>query len=293
MFVHSFYTVAMGIWDLRKIASMLKDRNIAEGRESDNLAGWLWEEMLGKRNDSGSNLSSWEETKLLITFDRLASGEPVQYITGHAWFYGIKLKVTPDVLIPRPETEELVEWILSDIKNSSKKQLRILDIGTGSGCIAIALKKHLKSEVELFAIDISENALEIAKENAMMSEVEIKLFRKDYLHDDLSDLDKFDIIVSNPPYISKSLAGESLVNQLKHEPSLALYPVGDDPDIFYRRIAEQGLLILVPGGTCYVEMNEFRADLIPSYFEQFGWVGVETRKDLQGAPRMLKGFSSL
>ena len=290
MFDHSFYAITMGIWDLRKIASVLHDRNLAEGRETDNLAGWIWEEMLGKRNKAGANLSPWEETKLMITFDRLATGEPVQYIVGHAWFYGIKLKVSPDVLIPRPETEELVNWVLTDIKNSAKKELRILDIGTGSGCIAIALKLHLKTSAELFAIDISEKALEIAKENAMSSDVDIRFFRKDYLNEDMVDLDKFDVIVSNPPYISRQIAGEHLVNQLRHEPPLALYPEGDDPDAFYKRIAEKGKLNLVPGGNCYVEMNEFRADLIPSYFEQSGWEGLETRKDLQGAPRMLKAI---
>ena len=131
----------MGIWNLNKLANTLSELRIAEGRELHNLSIWIWEETMGYSTTLDINLTPEEEKKLHDSIHRIAAGEPVQYIAGHAWFYGMKLKVTPDVLIPRPETEELVDWILKEIKKGPGNSIRILDIGTGSGCIAIALKK--------------------------------------------------------------------------------------------------------------------------------------------------------
>jgi len=269
----------MGLWNLKKVASTLDGLRIAEGREVENLAGWIWEEIMGLSKLAEANLGATEEERIFNAIDRLAAGEPVQYIAGHAWFYGIKLKVTPEVLIPRPETEELVHWILSDIKNSRGKEIRILDIGTGSGCIAIALKKHLKNPASILAADISVHALEVARENALLTGVDINFIQQDFLKEGLHDLGMFDIIVSNPPYISLPLAGEEITNRLSYEPALALYPMGEDPDIFYKRIAASGMVSLFPGAACFIEMNEFRADQIQSYFRDLGWSYIETRKD--------------
>ncbi len=278
----------MGLWNLRKVATILDELCIAEGREVENLAEWIWKETMGLSTLIETNLSKKEEEILFNAIHRLAAGEPVQYIAGHSWFYGIKLKVTPDVLIPRPETEELVQWILTDLKNSPGKEVRILDIGTGSGCIAIALKKHLNNRATIIATDISFLALEVASENSLLCGGDIKFIQQDYLKEELHDLGLFDIIVSNPPYISKSLVGEEIPILLRYEPSLALYPGGEDPDIFYKRIAASGMGSLFPGAACYMEMNEFRADQIQSYFRDRGWSDIEARKDLQGVVRMLK-----
>ncbi|MEO6130566.1 MAG: peptide chain release factor N(5)-glutamine methyltransferase, partial [Saprospiraceae bacterium] len=129
----------MGIWNLKKVALAIHELGITDTREGENLAGWIWEEIMVLPISAEIDLSNSQEEKIVEIIYRLSTGEPIQYIAGHAWFYGIKLKVTPDVLIPRPETEELVAWILEDLKNTGHDKIRILDIGTGSGCIAIAL----------------------------------------------------------------------------------------------------------------------------------------------------------
>jgi release factor glutamine methyltransferase len=278
----------MGIWNLKKVISVLEDREIADDREAQNLAGWIWEEIMGWSPSESRDLNSEEEEKLAVSIARLTVGEPVQYISGYAWFYGIKLKVTPDVLIPRPETEELVEWILKDLKNFREKTIRILDIGTGSGCIVIALKKHLGEKADIIAMDISQSALNVAAENAIATNTTIKFIQRDFLKDSLNDLGQFDIIVSNPPYILYQEAGNEITDQLRYEPSVALYPAGDDPNVFYSGIAETCMKYLFPHGACYVEMNEFRVDQIQQYFKDNGWDKIEIRKDLQGSNRMLK-----
>ncbi len=281
----------MGIWNLRKMISVLKELKIAESRETENLAGWVWEEIMGFSTNTELSLTQDQEKKIEVICRRISTGEPVQYIAGHAWFYGMKLKVTSDVLIPRPETEELVAWILEDLKNVEKKEIRILDIGTGSGCIPIALKKHLKDRASVFAIDISGPALDIASSNASSLSLDIKFSRKDFLTEDLRDLGLFDVIVSNPPYISRDFEQNEKVNQLRFEPSMALYPTGDDPDIFYKKIANSCKKYLIPGGSCYLEMNEFSAYQIEGYFKNGQWSDILIRRDLQGAERMLKVLS--
>ncbi|MEP6792699.1 MAG: peptide chain release factor N(5)-glutamine methyltransferase [Saprospiraceae bacterium] len=278
----------MGIWNLRKIVSVLEELKIAEAREAENLAGWVWEEIMGFSPLAELNLTHGEEEKITGVFDRISAGEPVQYIAGHTWFYGIKLKVTPDVLIPRPETEELVAWVIEDLKNVEKKEIRILDIGTGSGCIPIVLKMNLKDRASVFAIDISGPALDIASVNARSFKLEIKFSQKDFLTEDIRDLGLFDVIVSNPPYVSRDFDQNEKINQLRFEPSLAIYPPGDDPNVFYEKIANSCKKYLVPGGSCYLEMNEYRANQIEGYFGNGQWKDIMIRKDLQGAERMLK-----
>ncbi|MBK9984163.1 MAG: peptide chain release factor N(5)-glutamine methyltransferase [Saprospiraceae bacterium] len=278
----------MGIWNLRKIISAFEELKIAEAREAENLSGWVWEEIMEFSPGAELNLTQDQEKRITNILFRISTGEPIQYIAGHAWFYGMKLKVTPDVLIPRPETEELVAWIIEDIKSSPQREIRILDIGTGSGCIPIALKMHLKDSASVFGIDVSQPALDIARYNVQAYKLDIKLSQQDFLTDGIFELGLFDVIVSNPPYVSRDFDEAGSINQLRFEPSLALYPSGGDPDVFYKKIANTCKSYLVPGGSCYLEMNEFRADQIQNYFRNGEWKRHEIREDLQGAERMLK-----
>ncbi len=282
----------MNIWNLKRVASKITELQIAEGREIENLAEWIWEEVMGWSSQAELIPIPSDEAKLIHSINRLADGEPVQYIAGHAWFYGMKLMVTPDVLIPRPETEELVEWILHDLKMTPQKSLHVLDIGTGSGCNAIALKKNIKNQVEVYAIDVSSSALDVARKNASLQGVEIKFIQHDFLREELPQFGLFDIIVSNPPYVSRLNAGEEIIDKLRFEPSLALYAEGDDPDIFYKRMAANCMKSLTEGGFCYLEINEFRSEQIGDYFKKHGWLNVELKTDMQGASRMLKAMSS-
>lgn len=231
-------------------------------------------------------LTAEEEEKLKSYLSRLAQGEPVQYIAGHAWFYGLKIKVNPSVLIPRPETEELVDWIITEHESLNQK-IRIADIGTGSGCIAIALKSAFGGMANVVATDISSQALTLAADNANANNARIDFLQRDFLRHGLSGMGMFDIIVSNPPYISRSLACEEVINGLSYEPSLALYPKGDDPDIFYKSIGQSAPDHLHENGNIYLEINEFRTEeLLGSFKNQ--WGSIEIRKDMQGKSRMMK-----
>jgi release factor glutamine methyltransferase len=276
----------MDIWNLGRIEELLVQLGIAKDREASDLAGWIWEECLGMAKWTSHTLDPQIEQNIVSILDRLQSGEPVQYIAGHTWFYGLKFKVTPAVLIPRPETEELVEWIYLDWKQT-ERNLRILDIGTGSGCIAITLKSLFRDKASLMAIDISADALAIAVENARRLSQEIRFKEHDFLKEGFENLGQYDIIVSNPPYVDQNTS-TSLLDSLKHEPVIALYPKGEDVNIFYRKIAKEGKAIVQPGGASYVELNEFNSVEIKEIFHQERWKAIEVRDDLQGTPRMLR-----
>jgi release factor glutamine methyltransferase len=278
----------MDIWNIARVADRLEEADIAIDREATSLARWIWSDILALPLHADLELSSDQQQLLSATFERLLHGEPVQYIAGYGWFYGFQFKVNPNVLIPRPETEELVEWILADHRTSDKKEIQILDIGTGSGCIAIVLKKRLGDRARVTAIDISEGALAVAKLNSKQLDCEIDFVQRDVIAMGLAGLGSFDIVVSNPPYISKEIAGRDIVHRLKYEPEVALYPPGHDPDLFYKLISEQAGNALIPGGNCYLEINEFRTREIVGYFNQKEWTEPEVRIDLQGMPRMLK-----
>jgi len=217
----------------------------------------------------------------------LMKGKPVQYVLGEAWFYKMKFVVTNAVLIPRPETEELVEWIIEDVRNGSKSGLSIIDIGTGSGCIAIALKKEL-ADAAIVACDISDSAIGIAKKNAGINDVKISLIPINILaEEDYDTLPGFDIIVSNPPYILSSEAA-SLPHHVKNfEPAIALY-VKEDPLEFYKAIATFGKKKLNPGGSIYVEVNEVYGKEVQELFILYGYNQCILKKDLQGRDRMVK-----
>ena len=275
----------MAVWNLNKVKAMLEEKNIAHDREAANLAGWLWEECFGFGRTDEHLFNTDAEKKIASMVDRLEAGEPVQYIAGHAWFYGLKMMVTPAVLIPRPETEELVEWVFNEWKNATHP-IRILDIGTGSGCIAITLKNLLQEKATVLAIDVSSEALSIAKKNAGTLSQEVEFRQHDFLKSGFNGLGKFDVIVSNPPYVSSTVE-QGLRDSLKFEPRLALYPEGDDVNIFYKKLSALGKNQLEEGGACFVELNEFNSVAIRGIFEREHWTVVETRKDLQGADRML------
>lgn len=215
---------------------------------------------------------------------RLCTGEPVQYVVGYTWFYGRRFEVTPAVLIPRPETEELVLWILEDWKH--KPSVCILDIGTGSGCIPVTLALEMK-QVDIKATDISQNALSIARINAALHSVNVKLIHSDALQDRFEDMGVFDVVVSNPPYVSHEEFEGLDLSVKAHEPRIALGHESGDALIFYRAIAERAKVR--KGGAIYVELNEFHADAIATIFMEAGYQ-VELREDLQDKIRMLKAI---
>ncbi|HEX5111289.1 MAG TPA: peptide chain release factor N(5)-glutamine methyltransferase [Saprospiraceae bacterium] len=275
----------MAIWNLSRVETLLIEKNIAHDREAMNLADWIWEECLGLKRTDEIPFDGAGEQKLASVIKRLQTGEPVQYIAGHAWFYGLKMYVTPAVLIPRPETEELVEWVFNEYKNAARP-VRILDIGTGSGCIAITLKHLLKEKAEVLAIDVSAEALSVAKKNADTLSKEVEFRHHDFLKSGFEELGNFDVIVSNPPYVS-SEADPGLREALKFEPNQALYPEGNDVNVFYKKIAALGKEHLYEGGASFVELNEFNSAAIMEIFMGEGWPDVEIRHDLQGVDRML------
>ncbi len=223
---------------------------------------------------------------------RLEQQEPIQYIIGETEFYGLMFKVNPDTLIPRPETEELVEWI---IKNHSVQnqdaQLNILDIGTGTGCIAISLAKHLPN-AKVYALDVSKNALEVARQNAENNNVSVQFINDDILNSNGFKSDfKFDIIVSNPPYVRQLEKQEIKPNVLNHEPHLALFVDDHDPLLFYRAICEFSTIYLKEKGTLYFEINQYLGKEMVDLMQTFSFKNVELKQDLFGNDRMVKAVS--
>ena len=220
------------------------------------------------------------KNKLKEGIERLQNGEPVQYIVGNVNFYGNEIKVNKNVLIPRFETEELVEYTISYIKKMFKEKINIIDLGTGSGCIAITLKKKINSNVS--AIDISKEALEVARENAKKNKVEINFIQNDML-DNISD--KFDVIISNPPYISKNEEIQDIVR--KNEPSLALY-ADNEGLYYYEKIIKQAKKNLKEKFIIAFEIGYMQGDKIKKIAEQnYPKAEVVLKKDLQGKDRFI------
>lgn len=216
---------------------------------------------------------------------KLLDNFPVQYLVGKAYFYDSYFKVNQYTLIPRPETEELVYWI---IQNCKKGSLKVLDIGTGSGCIAIVLKKYLPN-IEVTALDVSNKALRMATENAEDHQVEIEFVNIDFLNEEATEeLGNFDVIVSNPPYVAVDEINMVDNSALRYEPGLALFPLSKDPLIFYRSIQDFSMKFLNPSGQIFLEVNEFHAKETMAIFETNGFYGHEIKKDLQGKDRMIR-----
>ena len=216
----------------------------------------------------------------------LQAGKPIQHIFGHAPFYNMDFKVNQHTLIPRPETEELVEMILAD--HEGKKNLKVVDIGTGTGCIAISLQKHL-SNATTTALDVSSEALEIARENAQRLGATIDFRCLDILEWELTFGEgKFDIIVSNPPYITQSEMRDMHQNVLQYEPHTALFVPEEAPLLFYDYIADFALSHLAPDGTLYFEINQYLAEETKALMLKKGFSTAEIYSDINNVPRMLK-----
>ncbi|MBM3451823.1 MAG: peptide chain release factor N(5)-glutamine methyltransferase [Bacteroidetes bacterium] len=247
--------------------------------------GWKDSEFLLNQE---SRLSESDLLFVRSVVKRLLIGEPFQYILGETEFFGLTLFCSPSALIPRPETEELVQLILNSIDNSSP--LSIADLCTGSGCIGIALGVNLPQASILFS-DCSEEALDLARENASRNKVNGKFLRHNILNKDSFDQflpDSFDVVVSNPPYIPQKDKDKLKPNVLDHEPHVALFVENNDPLIFYRRIALNAKKIIKSGGLLFFEINPDSSEDLVILLKDLGFVNIELMKDLQGKYRMLK-----
>lgn len=248
-------------------------------------------------------VSKEEEQPLFEGLSQLKQEIPVQYILGETEFMDLKFSVNESVLVPRPETEELVRWIIEEargqksvtkpIPNIQHPALKILDIGTGSGCIAISLAKNLPN-AKVYALDVSEEALVVAKKNAEFNEVAIEFIHADILEletlgFDSAQPDNFDIIVSNPPYVREMEKEEMQTNVLEHEPQLALFVTNEKPLVFYKRITAFAKTHLNEGGALYFEVNQYLGKETKELLEGQSFSEIELRKDMFGNNRMLKG----
>lgn len=238
------------------------------------------------------SLTKEEESPLFEALSELKLEKPIQYILGKTEFFGLNFKVNEYTLIPRPETEELVAWIL-DAVSSKSQPLKILDIGTGSGCIAISLAENLPN-AKVYALDVSDGALNVANENARLNDVDIKFLKANILDRKswnliFEDL-KFDIIVSNPPYVRHLEKAEIKNNVLKYEPELALFVENEDPLIFYKSIAEFASQRLQDGGHLYFEINKYLGEDMIEMLQDFPLKNIELKTDLSGNDRMVKAI---
>ena len=222
-------------------------------------------------------------------FDRMTSGEPIQYIIGKAYFYDREFDVTPDVLIPRPETELLVREAVNWARRSGRKSLRILDLCTGSGCIAWSVALEFPGS-EVTAVDISDGALAVASGQKFECDVPPKFIKADVLAGPVEGLGSFDMILSNPPYVMDSEKALMRKNVLDHEPWLALFVSDDDPLIFYRAVAEWAKLLLKPEGLCLVEINEALGRQTAKVFDDAGFRDVEVLQDLNSRDRFIRAI---
>ncbi|GLR18289.1 peptide chain release factor N(5)-glutamine methyltransferase [Portibacter lacus] len=257
-------------------------------RESKQIAAIFWEDLFGYRNGIDRHLHTQEIETFESALKKLEQGMPIQYVTGISDFYNLRLMVNEKVLIPRPETEELVYEILNA---KVAVGASVLDIGTGSGCIPVALKSK-RVDFKMTAIDLSEGALKVAKRNAEKYELGIDFKCLDFLDRAAWQvLEKYDLIVSNPPYIPVSEKDRMSASTLAYEPEMALFPESDDEFIFYRQIAEFGKTHMNESGSIFLECNEFNAAGVKEIFEHSGYSQVNLLKDMQGKDRMLKACS--
>ena len=277
--------------DFRQLCRLLTPR-YGEG-EARAIAFLVMEELAGlTRTDiyagKDSQFSEDGRKRFVNTCERLANGEPVQYVLGHATFLSRRFRVNSEVLIPRPETEELVEWAISEARAMhGKEPLRILDAGTGSGCIAISLQLALPG-FEVEAWDISYGALLNCMINILNLEAHVSLKKRDMLAP-WPKGEMFDLIVSNPPYICQSEEAGMERNVLDYEPHLALFVPDTDPLRFYRALAREAMLPLRPGGRLMVEANRAYATATADLIRMVGLHDVELRNDAFGNPRMVRG----
>lgn len=224
--------------------------------------------------------------KFQEVINRLQQHEPIQYIFGHASFYGLDILLNENVLIPRPETEELVNWVLRE--QSDQGVQSVLDIGTGSGCIALALKSNLP-QAKVTAIDVAPKVVEAARQNAAHNQLEVEVLQRNILNQP-GDLGTYDLIVSNPPYVTRSQMGDMMPNVLNYEPHLALFIEDDDPLKFYKAIGDFCQKHLSPKGVLYLEINEDLAADTAGLLESYNFTSTTIKKDLNGKFRMVKAM---
>jgi release factor glutamine methyltransferase len=270
-----------------------KLRSIYPDGEASHITDWVMEHLTGSKKTErmlykNEAITAKEEDQLQNYIKRLLKHEPVQYVLNEAWFCGLRFYVDQNVLIPRPETEELVEWIISGCRFPID-QLSILDIGSGSGCIAIALKRRL-SKATVWSCDISKEALNVARKNSAALGVDVNFIELDFLQEEKREkLCSFDIIVSNPPYIAFHEKKEMQPNVLEYEPAAALFVPDNDALVFYEAIADFGKTHLNKNGIIYAEINEGLGEATAALFQQDGY-RTEIKKDMQGKERMIKAI---
>ncbi|MGI8637458.1 MAG: peptide chain release factor N(5)-glutamine methyltransferase [Segetibacter sp.] len=270
---------------------------VYDNREAANIADMVIEHVTGQRKidrilykDLPVNTTQQEQLEKATA--ELLQSRPVQYVLGEAWFKEMKLTVNEHVLIPRPETEELVEWIINDIKRSGNEAVSLLDIGTGSGCIPIAIRKKIP-QVAVSAIDVSDDALQVAILNSIEQKVLVDFLHLDFLDErEWNQLGKYNIVVSNPPYIKQSEEDLMRKNVLKYEPYKALFVPDEDALLFYKAIVKFSLTHLKPLGYVYVEINETLGEEVISLFKNHGFRDVILKKDMQGKDRMVSATLS-
>ena len=270
-------------------------KNIYEEREADNITDWVFENVMNlkkwERREDVRELNTQQTSQLKQHLDELLQHKPVQYVLNEAWFYKMKFYVNEDVLIPRPETEELVEWIIHDVRgrmfNPSPGKFNILDIGTGTGCIAISLKKELVN-INVKAIDVSQKALAIADKNAQDLNAKIDFINLNFLDEEQwGELRVYDIIVSNPPYIPEDQKASLSKNVTDFEPAIALFVHDSEPFIFYEKIAKFAQSHLKAKGRVFVEIHENYSNKIEQVFKDYNFK-TEIKKDIYGKERMIK-----
>ena len=244
--------------------------------------------------DPDFSLSKEEQALMIKALHDLNQERPIQYIVGVTEFLGMPIKVNEKVLIPRPETEELVGWMFKELQLIDKSAIRILDVGTGSGCIAIALSKEFP-DAEVYAIDMNESILEIAKGNAALNKVKINFIETDILlnKETIPGVKKaFDVIVSNPPYVRYTEKLYMKNNVLQNEPHLALFVDDSDPLKFYNVISQLAVKMLNPGGMLFFEINAYLANEMRVLLEGKGFHNIELKQDIFGKDRMIKACTN-
>lgn len=278
----------------KQITERLK--TIYENGEAASIADLVLEHLTGK---SKSDISSGKESllnteqneNLEIILNRLLKHEPVQYVLNESWFGGLKFYVDKNVLIPRQETEELVEWVIDNCK-FPVNELKILDIGSGSGCIPVALKRRIR-KADVWSCEISNDAIEVAKRNAETLGAEINFIQLDFLDKNTwNQLPTFDIIVSNPPYVPEQNKESMKANVLQYEPATALFVPDNDPLIFYKAIAEFGKTHLNKNGNLYCEIHEDLGESVMKLFIESKYK-TELKKDMQQKDRMIKAVRTI
>lgn len=289
--------------DITAIARQTRDALAAEHgeREAGAMSWIILEHLTGERRGrlmvrGDLRLNGTQQNSLKQIVEEIRAGKPLQYVLGETEFYGLHLKVNPSVLIPRPETEELVDLIIRDRfqpgygqeQETTGRPVTILDIGTGSGCIAIALARHLPASM-VWACDISDNALSLARENAQLNHVAVRFEQVDILSAEARKvLPECDVLVSNPPYVTRAEMEAMAPHVLEYEPHLALFVENNDSLLFYREIVAFAMQRLHPKGQLYLEINEALGEETCELLQKTGLHHVELRKDLHGKDRMIK-----